>query len=542
MSLSNLLIIFSSSFMALFPVINPLGNGFVVNGFFTDLDPQQRKAAIQKLTLNFIMIGVGTLVIGHLFLLIFGLAIPVIQLGGGMLICKTAMELLGDSGSSDKEETSKNVDGFRWKNIEQKIFYPITFPISIGPGSISVIFTLMASASVKGKLNSCNYTCSYCPFGKKSHLADTTQDEQAWNRFIAAIEQWKGEPLQLFIIPYGEALIHRYYRKGMMHLAALPQVAGISCQTNLSFPAKHWLDEIRVAPTVISKIRLWASFHPEMTSVEKFAHQIHILHHAGIQVCAGAVGNPSAKAVLNDLRNALLPDIYLFINAMQGLRAPLSQEDIQFFSQLDNLFEYDLKNAPAQWEVCAGGRDNCFIDWKGDMYACPRSRVKIGNFYQGDGAVVPLSCKRKVCDCYIAFSNLNNHPLHRIMGEGAFWRIPDKPLITTVFFDVDGTLTDSQGKVPESYANALRYMAQSVSLYLATSLSMEQAKKKLGKALFDLFRGGVFADGGLLSYSRQIKCLPVKVYPEVYGESSKVTIHSYEGVVYKYSILVRDKE
>ena len=120
--------------------------------------------------------------------------------------------------------------------------------------------------------------------------SDTTQDEQAWNRFIAAIEQWKGEPLQLFIIPYGEALIHRYYRKGMMHLAALPQVAGISCQTNLSFPAKHWLDEIRVAPTVISKIRLWASFHPEMTSVEKFAHQIHILHHAGIQVCAGAVG------------------------------------------------------------------------------------------------------------------------------------------------------------------------------------------------------------------------------------------------------------
>ncbi len=45
--------------------------------------------------------------------------------------------------------------------------------------------------------------------GKKSHLADTTQDEQAWNRFIAAVEQWKGELLQLFIIPYGEALIHR---------------------------------------------------------------------------------------------------------------------------------------------------------------------------------------------------------------------------------------------------------------------------------------------------------------------------------------------
>ena len=131
MSLSNLLIIFSSSFMALFPVVNPLGNGFVVNGFFTDLDPKQRKTAIRKLILNFIIIGVGTLVIGHLFLLMFGLAIPVIQLGGGILICKTAMELLGDSNSPDQEESSRNMDSLKWKNIEQKIFYPITFPISI---------------------------------------------------------------------------------------------------------------------------------------------------------------------------------------------------------------------------------------------------------------------------------------------------------------------------------------------------------------------------------------------------------------------------
>ena len=64
----------------------------------------------------------------------------------------------------------------------------------------------------------------------------------------------------------------------------------------------------------------------------------------------------------------------------------------------------------------------------------------------------------------------------------------------------------------------------------------------LGKGVLVFFRGGVFADGGLLSYSGQIRYLPVKVYPEVYGESAKVTIHSYEGVVYKYSILVRDKE
>ena len=394
----------------------------------------------------------------------------------------------------------------------------------------------------RGKLNSCNYTCSYCPFGKKSHLTATTQDEQAWNRFITAIEQWQGGPLQLFIIPYGEALIHRYYRKGIIHLAALPQVAGISCQTNLSFSADEWLDEFPATPALISKIKIWASFHPEMTSVESFVRRLHTLYNAGIQVCAGAVGNPMAKSVLSDLRNALLPDIYLFINAMQGLKSPLSIEDIRFFTQLDNLFEYDLKNASAQWTICSGGRSSCFIDWKGDISACPRSQVKIGNFYQNQMLAPLLPCRRKVCDCYIAFSNLTNHPLHRIMGAGAFWRIPDKPFITSVFFDVDGTLTDAQGRVLESYAHALRYIAQFVPLYLATSLSMQQARRKLGKALFSLFEGGVFADGGLLVYGGQSRCMPVELLLDINEESAKITAHSYEGQVYKYSMLVYDKE
>lgn len=394
----------------------------------------------------------------------------------------------------------------------------------------------------RGKLNSCNYTCSYCPFGKKSHLTATTQDEQAWNRFITAIEQWQGGPLQLFIIPYGEALIHRYYRKGIIHLAALPQVAGISCQTNLSFSADEWLDEFSATPTLISKIKIWASFHPEMTSVESFVRRLHTLYNAGIQVCAGAVGNPMAKSVLGDLRNALLPDIYLFINAMQGLKSPLSVEDIRFFTQLDNLFEYDLKNASAQWTICSGGRSSCFIDWKGDIFGCSRSQVKIGNLYQNQILDLLLPCRRKVCDCYIAFSNLTNHPLHRIMGAGAFWRIPDKPFITSVFFDVDGTLTDAQGRVSVSYAHALRYIAQFVPLYLATSLSMQQARRKLGKALFSLFEGGVFADGGLLVYGGQSQCMPVELLLDINEESAKITAHSYEGQVYKYSMLVYDKE
>ena len=52
----------------------------------------------------------------------------------------------------------------------------------------------------RGKLNSCNYTCSYCPFGKKSHPTSKMQDKQAWSRFTA-IEQWEGDFATILSFP-----------------------------------------------------------------------------------------------------------------------------------------------------------------------------------------------------------------------------------------------------------------------------------------------------------------------------------------------------
>lgn len=152
MSIHDFIYTFVSSFIALFPVMNPVGSGFIVNGFLEDLDDTHRNLYIKKIITYSFLIGIGSLLAGHFILLIFGLAIPVIQLGGGLIICKTAIGWLSSS-ETDSESTQnkqKTIDELNLQDIERKLFYPITFPISIGPGSISVIFTLMAAASVKG--------------------------------------------------------------------------------------------------------------------------------------------------------------------------------------------------------------------------------------------------------------------------------------------------------------------------------------------------------------------------------------------------------
>lgn len=143
---------FISSFMALFPVANPVGSGFIVNGVLSGLDEAQRKSVIRRIVFNYLLIGLGSLAIGHFVLSLFGLSLPVIELGGGLLICKTALQWLSDSDTSISSQPDKKIDPISLSKINSQVFYPLTFPISLGPGSISVIFTLMASASIKGDL------------------------------------------------------------------------------------------------------------------------------------------------------------------------------------------------------------------------------------------------------------------------------------------------------------------------------------------------------------------------------------------------------
>ncbi len=152
MSLTDAAYTFMSCFLALFPVLNPIGNGFIVNDFLKGLDDAQRKAIVKKITVNCLLIGLYSLIVGKLVLLLFNLATPVIQLAGGILICKTGFEWLSDPKTSATSEGKQAIDTIHLGSVEEKVFYPISFPICFGPGSISVVFTLMAMTPAKDGL------------------------------------------------------------------------------------------------------------------------------------------------------------------------------------------------------------------------------------------------------------------------------------------------------------------------------------------------------------------------------------------------------
>ena len=88
--------------IALFPVVNPVGSAFMVSPYFENLTNGEKRIAVGQITLYSFLICTVSLFAGQWILRLFGISIPVVQLAGGIMICKMGWEFL----SSDQKKPS----------------------------------------------------------------------------------------------------------------------------------------------------------------------------------------------------------------------------------------------------------------------------------------------------------------------------------------------------------------------------------------------------------------------------------------------------
>ena len=135
-------------FVALFPVVNPIGSAFIVSPYFADISRKERIKFVKKIAFYCFIICAATVLVGHWILELFGLSIPVIQLAGGIMICRIGWQFLTVDDKVIKEkEVSHNTETDLSSSAENNLFYPITFPITAGAGTIAVLFTLSAQGA-----------------------------------------------------------------------------------------------------------------------------------------------------------------------------------------------------------------------------------------------------------------------------------------------------------------------------------------------------------------------------------------------------------
>ena len=147
-SLSEFAKFFGLAFSALLPVVNPLGSALVFLGLvgpapdsvYRDL---ARKVAIRT-TLFFLVVEL----IGTALLTFFGISLPVVQVAGGLVLAAMGWSLLNQQAVRPNPNTAA-VAEVGYGSLEEKVFYPLTFPVTVDPGCIVVMLTLSAHASVK---------------------------------------------------------------------------------------------------------------------------------------------------------------------------------------------------------------------------------------------------------------------------------------------------------------------------------------------------------------------------------------------------------
>jgi multiple antibiotic resistance protein len=129
---------------ALFPIVNPIGNTPIFLSLTRGLSSRGRTVLARMIALNGLILILTSVFIGTHILTFFGISLPVVQVGGGLVVISTGWALLrqpNDDGTGEKGARPECNEA----DYERQAFYPLTLPLTVGPGSISVAITVGAN-------------------------------------------------------------------------------------------------------------------------------------------------------------------------------------------------------------------------------------------------------------------------------------------------------------------------------------------------------------------------------------------------------------
>ncbi|MEM5313154.1 MarC family protein [Paraburkholderia sp. JHI869] len=130
-------------FAGLFPVLNPPAAGFIVLSMLPHATASERAFLARIIAINSLFILLGSLIMGAYVLSFFGISIPVLRVAGGLVIAFAGWNLLHKSADGgDSPASPAPPDSARKATLRAMAFYPLTLPVTVGPGSIAVAIAL----------------------------------------------------------------------------------------------------------------------------------------------------------------------------------------------------------------------------------------------------------------------------------------------------------------------------------------------------------------------------------------------------------------
>jgi len=131
------------AFLALFPVLNPPAMSPIFLDMTSPLSDDDRHRLAGLVGKNTFILLFAVLVAGGWLLKIFGISVPVIRVAGGLLLFNTAWQMLNNAPKFSQAEQEEMKS-----RMTSRAFFPMTMPVTAGPGSIAVTLTLVPAGSL----------------------------------------------------------------------------------------------------------------------------------------------------------------------------------------------------------------------------------------------------------------------------------------------------------------------------------------------------------------------------------------------------------
>lgn len=138
---------FLLAFTALFSIVNPLGGAFIFFGATQEHAPRIRARIARWVSIYAFAIIAFSLYVGAYVLEFFGISIPVLRVAGGIVIALSAWKMLSapEERQQRKQEATGTLSAADAVVPSRVAFYPLTMPLTTGPGTISVAISLGAN-------------------------------------------------------------------------------------------------------------------------------------------------------------------------------------------------------------------------------------------------------------------------------------------------------------------------------------------------------------------------------------------------------------
>src|ERR1700752_4751435 len=142
---------FLIAFSALLPLLNTLGPAIRFYALVGDAPSSLYRSLARRIAINNVIFLAIIELLGATILNFFGISLPIVQLSGGLVIAAMGWGVLNErsagANSRNKAEETGPQSQPDTKHLEEGVFYPFTFPITSGPGTLVGLLTLTAHIS-----------------------------------------------------------------------------------------------------------------------------------------------------------------------------------------------------------------------------------------------------------------------------------------------------------------------------------------------------------------------------------------------------------